>query len=1071
MCRAYQKGYVRHHYNHHIKPMTKPLTVYKASAGSGKTFTLATEYIKLLVRNPQAYRGILAVTFTNKATGEMKMRILSQLNGIWRGYDDSRSYTQKVCQDTGLDSATVRARSGQALTLLLHNYSYFRIETIDSFFHSVLTNLARELDLTANLRLELNSDAVLEKAVDRLVEDLLPGDDVMRWIMEYIEDNISEDKGWDVIKQLKQFGKTLFKDFYQEKSEAISRNTEDDALFLNLMRRLKGDYEEADERMRSYAARFFEVLEANGLEIDDMSYGRTGVAGFFIKCDKGLTSPADLIKKRVADALEDPKKWVTRNNPRRQQIIEVVKESLFDLLDEGVHDAYRQWFKGHSARATRQYLYQLRLLGSIERKVRDINEETEQFLLSNTQHLLKSLIRESDAPFIFEKIGTQLDHIMIDEFQDTSTIQWANFKVLLGECMSHRDAENLIVGDVKQSIYRWRSGDWRLLNSIDSQFAGDGQSIEVCSLCTNYRSNGNIIEFNNAFFQELAAMEYAAFFARYLDGAEQIKKAYADVAQSIPQGKEGLGLVECCFVGKEAKTSDVLELVAAKVAELLGAGVRQSQIAMIVRTNGDIQDVAGYFLTHMPEVNIVSDVAFRLDASVAINIIIEALRLLASPSDQLARAALKKLAGGAIPEEFYAQQYELQTMPLFEIVESLYGIFGLGLMQGQSAYLCCFYDHLNHFLADQQGHIEAFLDYWETSVRSVTIQSDDAEGIRLTTIHKSKGLEFDNVLIPFCDWQIENLSSPTILWCSPGEEPYSQLPLLPIKKGRGLEGTIYEADLVEEDMQIAVDNLNLLYVALTRASHNLMVFGKQSVSKNSRSNNVARCLEEIAGKLAGSKFEKGAEDGGPLTFSYGELYVEEEAGEKHTDNVFLKVAEPLIICMETYASDALKFRQSNKSREFIEGEDADDGNYLKAGLVLHNMLSGIRTTADALEAARRLRLDGILGSDADRLADIMLKRLSSPKVADWFSGRWQLFNECSILSVDPETGDVVKRRPDRVMYDGKEMVVVDFKFGHHREEYLSQVREYMSLLRRMGYERVRGYLWFVYSNEIEEVEL
>ena len=230
--------------------MSKPLTVYKASAGSGKTFTLATEYIKLVVQDPQCYRNILAVTFTNKATEEMKMRILSQLYGIWKRLPDSDKYKKVIREKTGLSDTVVSERAGMALGYLLHNYNYFRVETIDTFFQGVLRNLARELDLTANLRIGLNDSQVEELAVDQLIEDLHTTDILLQWLLKYIMDNISDDKSWNVIGQIKAFGKTIFHDNYKNVSNTLRQKMEEPGFFDRYTARLKELRQSAEERMK-----------------------------------------------------------------------------------------------------------------------------------------------------------------------------------------------------------------------------------------------------------------------------------------------------------------------------------------------------------------------------------------------------------------------------------------------------------------------------------------------------------------------------------------------------------------------------------------------------------------------------------------------------------------------------------------------------------------------------------------------------------------------------------------------------------------------------------------------------
>ena len=426
---------------------TKPLTVYKASAGSGKTFTLATEYIKLVVENPQSYRNILAVTFTNKATEEMKIRILSQLYGIWKKLPDSAKYMEVICEKTGQTEAFVSERAGIALSNLLHNYNYFRVETIDTFFQSVLRNLARELDLTANLRIGLNDTQVEELAVDQLIQDLHTTDVLLQWLLKYIMENISDDKSWNVIGQIKTFGKTIFRDDYKHVSQILRQKMEEPGFFDQYTTRLKELRQAAEERMKQFAHDFFETISNEGLSIDDFPYGKSGVCSFFLKLQDGLFDES-IVGKRVTDCVGDPEKWCKKTHPRKELIYSLADTTLGNILHMAMEERPRQWKLYQSADLTLRHLSQLRLLSSIENKVRELNESANRFLLSDTQQLLHALIDGSDTPFIFEKIGYQLQHVMIDEFQDTSTVQWQNFKVLLSEAMSQEGAENLIVGNI-----------------------------------------------------------------------------------------------------------------------------------------------------------------------------------------------------------------------------------------------------------------------------------------------------------------------------------------------------------------------------------------------------------------------------------------------------------------------------------------------------------------------------------------------------------------------------------------------------------------------------------------------
>lgn len=1045
---------------------SKPLTIYKASAGSGKTFTLAVEYMKLVILNPQSYRNILAVTFTNKATEEMKIRILSQLYGISQDDGKSQTYKDKIIEETGLAEDIIKRNANIALRNLLHNYNYFRIETIDAFFQTVLRNLARELDLTANLKVGLNDYQVEEQAVDELIENLDSHDKILTWIIEYIDQNISDDKGWNVIGKIKKFGATIFKDFYKENSRQLNEVLNKENFFNTYTRKLRSLKQESEEKLNHYAKLFFDVLDEKGLKVDDFSKGASGVCGYFIKLRDGKFSDKELLTKTAVSGMEHPEEWVLKAeaNSTNEKFI-FVQTTLMPLLSK-IEQERPQLVKIYkSAELTLRHLNQLRLLSSIERKVQELNIEANRFLLSDTQSLLHALIDDSDSPFIFEKIGSQLEHVMIDEFQDTSIVQWSNFKVLLLECMSHANADNLIVGDVKQSIYRWRSGDWRLLNEIEKEFPSPLLQLDIQNLQINYRSQRNIIEFNNEFFSRASAEESRVLGTDNPVDVLQMKRAYADVCQEIPI-KKAEGLVRIDLYNE---TDEILENLSTTINELRSLGIGYDKMAILVRNNKDIQLLADHFSHNFPDIPLVSDEAFRLDASQAVCTLISALRFLIHPDNQLEKAFLKKIGA---KEDIFLHRDILMSMPLHSLAEQLLLTFNKKEFEQQGAYICAFFDQLNKFLQDNIPDIDTFLKEWDETICQKTILSGDVQGIRLLTIHKSKGLEFDNVFIPFCDWRLEK--SGTTIWCKPEEKPFDELPLVPIDfSSKQLMGSIYEKDYLHEHLQNMVDNMNLLYVAFTRASRNLFISGKRSTAAT-RSDIIEKVIEAVSVSLKESMFKGDVKDKkSSISFSYGTISMSKEEEKAETGNVFTQKPEIITVGkLENYDNHA-EFRQSNKSKRFIEAEgDEEQNRFIKLGNILHTVFSMIHTTDDITSVLRQLELEGILYDEeqnAESLKKLLQKRLESPRIREWFSPKWQLFNECTILHVEPNTNEVVEHRPDRVMTDGKETIVVDFKFGNSRDEYRNQIMLYMRLLEDMGHKNVRGYLWFVYSNKIEEV--
>ena len=1089
--------------------MEQALTVYKASAGSGKTFTLASEYITLVVKNPQDYRSILAVTFTNKATQEMKTRILSQLYGIAHSLPDSEAYYEQVRMKTGFSEQTIRENAAKALSLLTHHYNEFRVQTIDAFFQSVLRNLARELNLTANLRVDLNDEQVEAQAVDELINSLEEGEEVLNWIRDYIDKNIEDDKGWNVISQIKDFGKNIFKDFYKDHKTELDNRFSDESFFNDFITDLRERRTRILNRLNEHAKQMYKKIRDANLDNPNLfNRGANGLLSHIIKLTKGTPSN-DPTPQYIQSCIDSAEKWPASKCPAKERaaIIELASASL--CSDLKILNDYRinDWKEYQSCNLTLKHLSQLRLLHAISEAVDEINKDTNRFMLSNTQSLLSTLMKDSDTPFVFEKMGAYLKHIMIDEFQDTSTIQWNNFRKLLDNCMAQVDSHNLIVGDVKQSIYRWRQGDWKLLNNIEHEFTKE--QIKIEPLDTNYRSEENIIRFNNAFFKQAVSQTVNELESEEIQGATELVEAYKEIEQK-PRKDNGKGCVRIKLFRYDSKNASdykqkILNELIENIRQLLDQGYKQKDIAILARSKTVIPDIVDSFQNIDTNVSLVSDEAFRLDASLAVNVIIEALRLLTHPHDKLTESKLVKLyqqqvikTGKDINDLFvgenstelksflpsgYIDKFEsLSRLSLIDLVDEIYSLFSLDSLEGQSAYVCTFYDTLNEYLCDHPADIDDFIEEWEDTLSSNTIQSDEVDGIRLITIHKSKGLEYDNVLIPFCDWELEKTNGITI-WCSGDdkEKPYGELPLIPVDYSSKMLGTVFEDDYKEEHLQNTVDNMNLLYVAFTRAGKNLFITGKKykerTKGKSERSHIIQYIIEELAKELPGAIIDD-AGDNGPISFELGTLSTCEERVEKEkaTENPFELSPKTHKLKIETFPHP-VSFRQSNKSHDFIKGEDIDPSDarrYIKVGNVLHQLFSTILTEADIEPRLKELEQAGIIYNDDITSRELQNKiscALSNEKVKNWFSPRWKLFNECTILDYDKETGDVYEHRPDRVMTDGKEMIVVDFKFGKPRDEYHEQVQRYMRLLMRMGYKQVSGYIWYVLRNEIVPTSL
>ena len=399
-------------------------------------------------------------------------------------------------------------------------------------------------------------------------------------------------------------------------------------------------------------------------------------------------------------------------------------------------------------------------------------------------------------------------------------------------------------------------------------------------------------------------------------------------------------------------------------------------------------------------------------------------------------------------------------MPLYELLEKLFVIFQLSLIDDQDAYLFSFFDKVSEYLKDNSSELTAFIKHWEELLCSKTIPSGEIEGIRILSIHKSKGLEYPNVLIPFCDWKMENERNFHV-WCTPEQSPINALNLVPVNYGSLMNESIYHHDYLNERLQLWVDNLNLLYVAFTRPKTNLIVWCKQEKAEGTVS-------ELIAENISQTQCTAHEMTNGNICYEWGEVCLSEKEEKEITNKLQVK-PEGVSVWMESIDTP-IKFKQSNRSASFINNEEVEENEkYIQQGELLHNLFAYIRTSDDVLMALKRLRMEGVITSDAQEkeIQKLATWALGHPKVKDWFSGNWELFNECTIIST--EKGQIKTHRPDRVMMKDGQVIVVDFKFGKKRTSYFNQVREYMSLLASMGYSNIRGYLWYVFNNELEEV--
>lgn len=1117
--------------------MSSRFLLFNASAGSGKTYNLAVQYIVLLVRDGgREYAHTLAVTFTNKATAEMKDRILEQLWGIGHQHPDSDNYLHSVQEElhklhVTLSDDEVRERCRQALECILHDYSRFSVSTIDAFFQNVLRNMAHELGLNARLQVDLGDKQVIELAVNNIIDSLRHDDtQVLPWLKAYIKSQMDDGKKWDVRGQLSEIAQFLFQEMYLTRElDPDNKPLTRDAIqaFRKELDRLK---KECVDKMKQAATSFDNIMRSNGFDYKDLLNYSGDELSLFQKILSGETDIT--MGKRLLGYLDNPTD-ILRTKLRSEASLHGIAGQLVDQLRQ-IHDAAPTLATIQSAR---QNLTPLGLLNVIDEEVARINADNNQFMLAKTPILLKKMIQDDDSSFVFEKMGTRYRNIMIDEFQDTSNLQWANFGNLIINALANGGFQ-MLVGDIKQSIYRWRNGDWKILHNqvlkVKRSMEQQEDGVELRPLSENRRSQRGIIDFNNAFFPQAAVhLDQIAN-----DSAIQLSTLYADVQQQVNDRKDWGGYVRVRTaleankdnggIDKEDWTQLMLADLCEQIQKLHGQGIEYKQMALVFRKRKFIQPTLEYFAQHLPDVPLVSDEAFLLGSAISVQMLVAALQVIgtATPDAEgtliiqhpVALRYLMKhyqrdvmhqttatendycLASPAdiLPADFLDHLHDLQQTPLYELCERLYALLHLSEIPFEDAYLFTFFDELSSYLRDQPADILSFLAYWDDKLQSTTIPSGEVNGIRIFTVHKSKGLQFHTVFMPFCDWQIEYDMQGEKMWARSGNEQFDQLGTLPINIS-GMDKTLYHDAYQFEHLQRRADELNALYVAFTRAEHNLYIwglYGKEGIDdKSTVADLIQLTMQSMPQNLTSGQCTWQTEEleGTHVYTLTGPSRTTAKTEDKKTEKVVNRMAphfteQPIQMC----SYDAhVEFRQSQAASKFIRlaGEefetipqtedeagqpiDRQQMSYIEKGKLLHFVFSEIETENDVQRVLDTLQEQGLFERPAQRReAERLVQRgLQQNRVKEWFSGRYRLFNECNILTRDPETDAFCVRRPDRVMMNQDRIIVVDFKFGKPNPDYQNQVREYMDILHSMHPDKhIEGWLWYVYSGKTEEVD-
>ena len=1106
----------------------KPLNIYKASAGSGKTYTLAVEYISLLAINPMEYQNILAVTFTNKATAEMKQRILSTLYAIGHGLQTGNNYIESILDNLAkrrempqyqeepyysllrnMNKDMLCKRAKEALSNIIHDYSRFHIETIDSFFQGIVHEIANELELPTNMKVELDETDVLSDAISKIIENLKEESSEFRTIIDFIEEKIRENHSWQVEDTVKEFGHNIFMEKYLIHGEDVRKKITNIGEIYKYRTLINQYLEQKKQTVILLGGQMLDAYERIGMTEKD---GSKSIVTFMEKVhDYNITEPTNKSRGTFSDAIEeytsDAEKWFKKTSKNRDALLPQVEAVLMPLLAE-TFEKHREYVGHlHTVNAVEQHLYSLMLLNEISCMVKSLNEKGNRFLLSETANFLRNVINSQDIPFIYEKAGAVIKHIMIDEFQDTSTLQWNNFKPLIQNSLA-MGGSCLIVGDVKQSIYRFRNSDWQILNSIEDD-SDLKRHMGKIPASYNFRSARHVVEFNNELFHN--AIELLK------QNCPALSVAYGDVTQ-IPKKDEETGFVKIENIDYHGidseQTPDIwekdtapdyeeatLQRIQLSVKELIDKGVNANDITILTRTNREVPQISDYFNEHQDvlAVKVVSNDAFRLDASPAINIIICALRVLANPNSKLHLATLNHHT--QIVHEVFDERTRanLRFKPITEQIEDIYRIFRINQIPNQDAYLLFFNDMVEQFCQENQTDLDTFLQAWDEGLCEKTIPGGASDGVRIMTMHKSKGLEFHSVIIPSCSWTIKPKDK-EVMWCIPHGAPYDLMPLLPISVNKAKDDSIFADDRREEELRTLVDNINVLYVAFTRAKHNLIILTGNKLQEKQKRNNENAELEDTSATIENAqsflinampaKMEKTDIEEIIMRYQYGAIVPSQQ---KHIpdntkeQNVIDCEYTPLPVAFVSYPSVA-QFRQSYESDMFITADSenrqtqqrAERIRLISLGNLYHSIFEHIHTIDDVPHAIHLLESKGCFGTilnakEAQEAVTQMIEKITIPH-PEWFSPEWKTLNERAILFLEKKM--MTTKRPDRVVVKNKKAVIIDYKTAQGAvkqqkngtfsapAENKQQIEEYKRLLFKIGYTDVEAYLWYILDDII-----
>ncbi|MBO7263830.1 MAG: UvrD-helicase domain-containing protein [Alistipes sp.] len=1055
----------------------KRAKILSASAGSGKTYQLTLKYMCDVIQHPERYRNILAVTFTNKATEEMKSRILREIHTLASG--NSSPYLNDVKRELGISEAQIREGAKRARTRILHDFSRFTILTIDRFFQRILRAFIKELSLDLNYNIEIDTNQLLERSTDTLIEKITTDEQLRSWLLEFAEERLNDGNKWDMRSDLKTLGSELFKENGAKNIDPkLSKTAISDAVNRAIS---EGDKYRAE--LQELGNKALGVMREYHVEDTDFKGGQRSFAkNFRLYANGVLKAPTPTMFKAVDNISE----WYTKS---ASGSVQLASEVLRPILEQ-ICECYATGIKKiNTAKLIRDNFRSFALLADLREEVNTICKDENIMVLSKTKDILSGFIDDNNAPFIYEKVGSRYDHYMIDEFQDTSIREWRNMLPLLREALaSNPESSVFIVGDIKQSIYRWRGGDWRLLNS-DAMLDLGKENTAVEHLQYNYRSLPNIVEFNNKLIHNVVQMDNQ-FLNTTLSNAlaenkiEQatydslydiMSNAYSDYEQKPGKNCGNIGYAEVTAYDPKVSAYPFISAIESAIER----GYRYGDILILVRGKNDAKMVANALFEYKYNkftskgeagFNILTPEALTLESCEIAEFITSVMRLTIDPLNDIERAVynrfLKQPFNRALDEEEIEWLNHTAHLSPLEAFESIVSRFKQHIHKESTAFLQAMHEQILSFSSQRVVDIQYYLKWWDERGKqeAITVEMTD-DTIEIMTIHKAKGLERPIVIIPNSRWDMSPRPSlRPIVWAKANNgEATTEIGDYPIMYGPTMENSTFSEEYYKELVMSHVDGINLLYVAVTRASRELYIYVPSSQNSDGGekiSTTAPLILDATATICKRVEDSEAEEDNGTIVYAYGEPTECDNDSRKNGNSDIL---------LEEYESHQPTIKVRYPSHRCFEEGTTISSKALSDGIRLHRLFERALTEEDLRKAVDNMSLDCLIDNkQAESLNANISDILKDSRVKEWFSGEWESVKcENAIIA----NGEI--RRPDRVMISGERVVIVDYKFGDKRSNtYNKQMAEYMHLLSSMGqYSKIEGYVWYISLGDIEKVEL